>query len=263
MTRPWDRWDRSSVPSGRSIVRCVDRARPARLGRVAASGGSSMPQACGLRRGGSAWPGSRSPSLSLRGAGATSGAGDGVMMARAMVRRLCALAVLTVLVAAPPPLLAATCNVPRQVAAILGSITGSGTEGLCGTTSPVGSLIGFVVLSVWVYLVLVAALRAAALLGTRARIAGSARLLVLTNRFLGGGRVRHQIDVTIGIGMVAASGSGHLTPQSGTGPPAPMPAAAPAHQASLTEQVAELLGLDGSAGLLPTTDDDEERLYVV
>src|SRR6266511_6413724 len=42
-----------------------------------------------------------------------------------------------------------------------------------------------------------------------------------------------------------------------------MPAAAPAHQASLTEQVAELLGLDGSAGLLPTTDDDEERLYVV
>ncbi len=185
------------------------------------------------------------------------------MMVRATVRRLCALAVLAVLVVAPPPLLAASCNIPRQVAAILAGITGSGTEGLCGTTSPVGALIGFVVLSVWVYLVLVAALRAAALLGTRARIAGSARLLVLTNRLLGGGWVRRLVDVTIGIGMVAASGSGHLTPQSGTGPPAPMPAAAPAHQASLTEQVAELLGLDGSAGLLPTTDDDEERLYMV
>src|SRR6266508_66950 len=263
MTRPWDRWDRSSVPSGRSIVRCVDRARPARLGRVAASGGSSMPQACGLRRGGSAWPGSRSPSLSLRGAGATSGAGDGVMMARAMVRRLCALAVLTVLVAVPPPLLAATCNVPRQVAAVLASITGSGTEGLCGTTSPVGSLIGFIVLSLWVYLVLVAALRAVAVLGTRARIAGSARLLLLTNRFLGGGWVRRLVGVTIGIGMVAASGSGHLIPPPGTRPASLPPAAAPAPQASLAEQVTELLGLDDSAGPVITTGGKQERLYVV
>ncbi len=180
-----------------------------------------------------------------------------------MVRRLCALAVLTVLVAAPPPLLAATCSVPRQVAAILGSITGSGTEGLCGTTSPVGSLIGFIVLSMWAYLVLVAALRAAALLGTRARIAGSARLLVLTNRFLGGGWVRRLVDVTIGIGMVAASGSGHLIPPPGTRPSSLPPAAAPAQQASLAEQVTELLGLDDSAGLMPTTGDNQERLYVV
>ncbi len=184
------------------------------------------------------------------------------MMVRATVRRLCALAVLTAIVVAPPPLLAASCTVPRQVAAILANITGSGTEGLCGTTSPVGAMIGFAVLSVWVYLVLVAALRAAALLGTRARIAGSARLLVLTNRFLGGGWVRRLVDVTIGIGMVAASGSGHLTPPSGTRPSAPLPAA-PAHQASLTEQLAELLGLDDPAGLVPTTDGDQERPYVV
>jgi len=185
------------------------------------------------------------------------------MMARAMVRRLCALAVLTVLVVAPPPLLAATCNVPRQVAAVLASITGSGTEGLCGTTSPVGSLVGFVVLSVWVYLVLVAALRAAALLGTRARIAGSARLLVLTNRLLGGGWVRRLVDITIGIGMVAASGSGHLIPPSDTRSPALMPTAAPAQQASLAEQVTELLGLDDSAGPVTTTGDNQERLYTV
>jgi DNA-binding SARP family transcriptional activator len=184
------------------------------------------------------------------------------MMARAMVRRLCALAVLTVLVVAPPPLLAASCNVPRQVAAVLASITGSGTEGLCGTTSSVGSLIGFVVLSVWVYLVLVAVLRVAAVLGTRARITGSARLLVLTNRFLGGGWVRRLVDVTIGIGMVAASGSGHLSP-AGTRSSALTPAASPAHQASLAEQVTKLLGLDDSAGPVITTGDKQERLYVV
>jgi DNA-binding SARP family transcriptional activator len=185
------------------------------------------------------------------------------MMARAMVRRLCALAVLTVLIVAPPPLLAATCSVPRQVVAVLASITGSGTGGLCGTTSPVGSLVGFVVLSGWVYLVLVAALRAAALLGARARIAGSARLLVLTNRFLGGGWVRRLVDVIIGIGMVAASGSGHLSPPSGTSSSAFMPAAAPTQQASLAEQVTELLGLDDSAGPVTTTGDSQERLYVV
>jgi hypothetical protein len=103
------------------------------------------------------------------------------MMARATVRRLCALAVLAAVVAAPLPLLAATCNVPRQVAAILASITGSGSEGLCGTTSPVGSLIGFIVLSGWVDLMLVAALHAFAVLGARVRIAGSTRLLVLSN----------------------------------------------------------------------------------
>jgi len=185
------------------------------------------------------------------------------MMARAMVRRLCALAVLTVLVAAPPPLLAATCNVPRQVAAVLASITGSGTDGLCGTTSPVGSLIGFIVLSMWVYLVLVAALRAVAVLGIRARIAGSARLLVLTNRFLGGGWVRRLVDVTIGIGMVAASGSGHLIPPPGTRPSSLPPAAVRTQQASLAEQVTELLGLDDLAGPVTTTGDNRERLYVV
>ncbi len=42
-----------------------------------------------------------------------------------------------------------------------------------------------------------------------------------------------------------------------------MPAAAPAQQPSLAEQVAELLGLDGSAGSVPTTDENQERLYVV
>ncbi len=185
------------------------------------------------------------------------------MMARAMVRRLCALAVLTVLIVAPPPLLAATCSVPRQVLAVLASITGSGAGGLCGTTSPVGSLVGFVVLSVWVYLVLVAALRAAALLGARARIAGSARLLVLTNRFLGGGWVRRLVDVTIGIGMVAASGSGYLSPPPGSGSSALASTGAPIQQVSLAEQVSELLGLDDSAGPITTARDDRQRRYVV
>lgn len=185
------------------------------------------------------------------------------MMARAMVRRLCALAVLTVLIVAPPPLLAVTCSVPRQVVAVLASITGSGAGGLCGTTSTVGSLVGFVVLSVWVYLMLVAALRAAALLGARARIAGSARLLVLTNRFLGGGWVRRLVDVTIGIGMVAASGSGHLSPPPGSSSSALASTGAPIHQASFAEQVSELLGLDASAGPVTTARDDRQRLYVV
>ncbi len=180
-----------------------------------------------------------------------------------MVRRLCALAVLTVLIVAPPPLLAATCSVPRQVLAVLASITGSGAGGLCGTTSPVGSLVGFVVLSVWVYLVLVAALRAAALLGARARIAGSARLLVLTNRFLGGGWVRRLVDVTIGIGMVAASGSGYLSPPPGSGSSALASTGAPIQQVSLAEQVSELLGLDDSAGPITTARDDRQRRYVV
>ncbi len=185
------------------------------------------------------------------------------MMARAIVRRLCALAILAAVVAAPPPLLAATCNVPRQVAAILASITGSGTEGVCGTTSPVGSLIGFIVLSAWVYLVLVAALRAFAVLGTRARIAGSARLLVLTNRFLGGGWVRRLVDVTIGIGMVTASGSGHLLPPPATRPAASPPAAAPARQASLGELVTALLGLDDPSRPAAAPGDSQERLYIV
>jgi DNA-binding SARP family transcriptional activator len=183
------------------------------------------------------------------------------MMARATVRRLCALAVLAAVVAAPLPLLATTCNVPRQVAAILASISGSGTESLCGTTSPVGSLIGFLVLSVWVYLVLVAVLRAFAVLGTRVRIAGSTRLLVLTNRFLGGGWVRRLVDVTIGIGMVTASG--HLIPPPGTRPPALPPAVAPTRQASLGERVTELLGLDDLAGPVATSGAGQERLYVV
>jgi LysM repeat protein len=185
------------------------------------------------------------------------------MMARVMVRRLCALAVLTVLVAAPPPLLAATCNVPRQVAAILANITGAGTEGLCGTTSPVGSLIGLVVLSAWVYLVLVAALRAFAVLGARVRIAGSTRLLVLTNRFLGGGWVRRLVDIAIGIGMVTASGSGHLIPPPGARPSSPPPTAEPAQQTSLAEHVTELLGLDDPAGPVTGPGDSQERLYVV
>jgi DNA-binding SARP family transcriptional activator len=180
-----------------------------------------------------------------------------------MVRRLCALAVLTVLIVAPPPLLAATCSVPRQVVAVLASITGSGTGRLCGTTSPVGSLVGFVVLSIWVYLVLVAALRTAALLGARARIAGSDRLLVLTNRFLGGGWVRRLVDVTIGIGMVAASGSGHLSLPPGSSSSALASTGAPIQQVSFAEQVSELFGLDASVGPVTAARDDRQRLYVV
>src|SRR6266498_2319026 len=166
------------------------------------------------------------------------------MMGGARTRRLCALAILGVVVVAPPPVLAATCNVPRPVVAVLAGLLGSGGGGLCVPASPAGALLGFVVLSVWVYLLLVAALRALAVLGTRARTPGSARLLIVTNHFVGGGWVRRLVDVVIGIGMVAASGSGQLSAPPGTGSPSIAATGGLVREVGLAEQVGELLGLD-------------------
>jgi hypothetical protein len=174
------------------------------------------------------------------------------------------LAILGVVVVTPPPVLAATCNVPRPVVAVLAGLVGSDSGGLCVAASPVGALLGFVVLSVWVYLLLVAALRALAVLGTRTRIPGSARLLIVTNHFVGGGWVRRLVDVAIGIGMVVASGSGHLSPPPGTtSPPNVATSGGLMREVSLAEQVGELLGLENPGVRIADPREHEERLYTV
>ncbi len=185
------------------------------------------------------------------------------MMGGARTRRLCALAILGVVVVAPPPVLAATCNVPRPVVAVVAGLVGSGSGGLCVPASPVGALLGFVVLSVWVYLLLVAALRALAVLGTRTRISGSARLLIVTNHFVGGGWVRRLVDVAIGIGMMAASGSGQLSPPPGTSSPSMATAGGLVREVGLAEQVSALLGLDDPGVRIADPREGEERLYTV
>ena len=184
-------------------------------------------------------------------------------MGGARTRRLCALAILGVVVVAPPPVLAATCNVPRPVVAVVAGLVGSGSGGLCVPASPVGALLGFVVLSVWVYLLLVAALRALAVLGTRTRISGSARLLIVTNHFVGGGWVRRLVDVAIGIGMMAASGSGQLSPPPGTSSPSMATAGGLVREVGLAEQVSALLGLDDPGVRIADPREGEERLYTV
>src|SRR6266508_305732 len=185
------------------------------------------------------------------------------MMGRTTARRLCALAILGVVVVAPLPVLAATCNVPRPVVAVLAGLVGSGSGGLCVAASPVGALLGFVVLSVWVYLLLVAVLRVLAVLGTRARTPGSARVLIVTNHFVGSGWVRRLVDVAIGIGMVAASGSGQLSLPPGTSSPSIATPGGLVREVGLAEQVGELLGLDDPGGRTADPREHEKRLYVV
>ncbi len=184
-------------------------------------------------------------------------------MGRTTARRLCALAILGVVVVAPLPVLAATCNVPRPVVAVLAGLVGSGSGGLCVAASPVGALLGFVVLSVWVYLLLVAALRALAVLGTRARTPGSARVLIVTNHFVGSGWVRRLVDVAIGIGMVAASGSGQLSLPPGTSSPSIATPGGLVREVGLAEQVGELLGLDDPGVRTADPREHEKRLYTV
>jgi len=155
-------------------------------------------------------------------------------MGRLMVRRLCALAALATVLVLPPQVLVATCNVPQPVAAVLAGVAGSTSGGSCVPSSALGSLVGFMALCVWVYLVLVAILRAAAVLGARARIAGASWLLTLTNRLAGGGWVRRLVDVALGLAMVTASGAGQLaTPDQPDAPDATpgafAAAAAPTH----------------------------------
>jgi len=173
------------------------------------------------------------------------------------------LAILGVVVVAPLPVLAATCNVPRPVVAVLAGLVGSGSGGLCVAASPVGALLGFVVLSVWVYLLLVAALRALAVLGTRARTPGSARVLIVTNHFVGSGWVRRLVDVAIGIGMVAASGSGQLSLPPGTSSPSIATPGGLVREVGLAEQVGELLGLDDPGVRTADPREHEKRLYTV
>src|SRR6266511_5941874 len=185
------------------------------------------------------------------------------MMGRTTARRLCALAILGVVVVAPPPVLAATCNVPSPVVAVLADLVGWGSGGLCVPASPVGALLGFVVLSVWVYLLLVAALRALAVLGTRTRISGSARVLIVTNHFVGSGWVRRLVDVAIGIGMVAASGSGQLSLPPGTSSPSIATPGGLVREVGLAEQVGELLGLDDPGVRTADPREHEKRLYTV
>jgi hypothetical protein len=185
------------------------------------------------------------------------------MMGRTAARRVCALAILGVAVVAPPPVLAATCNVPRPVVAVLAGLVGSGSGGLCVPASPVGALLGFVVLSVWVYLLLVAALRVLAVLGTRARTPGSVRLLIVTNRLVGGGWVRRLVDVGIGIGLAAASGSGQLSAPPGPSSPSIATTGGLVREVGLAEQVGELLGLEDPGVRITDPREHEERLYTV
>jgi DNA-binding SARP family transcriptional activator len=184
------------------------------------------------------------------------------MSGRVLLRRLCALAVLAVLLLLPPPMLLATCNLPSQVASVLADVTGpAGGGGACVPTSAVGSLLGFIGLCVWVYLVLVAILRAVAVLAMQARIAGATRLLAATNHFIGGRWVRRLVDVAIGLALVTAGGTGSFAPPSS---PAggPVVAAAGAVQAgSVAAPAPSQLAVDHSIASLDARKG--ERRYTV
>ena len=178
-----------------------------------------------------------------------------------VLRRLCALAILAVVLLMPPPLLLATCNLPQQVAAVLADVTVSPTGGACVPTSAVGSLLGFVGLCVWVYLVLVAFLRAVAVLGTRARVAGAAGLLAVTNHLVGGGWVRRLVDVALAA-AVAAGGAGQLLPPGSAIPEPVAAASATLHADGLAQPTAARLA-QGLEGRLGAVAGQGERLYVV
>lgn len=178
-----------------------------------------------------------------------------------VLRRVCALAVLGVVLLVPPPLLLATCNLPRQVAAVLADVTGSPTGGACVPTSAVGSLLGFIGLCVWVYLLLVAVLRAVAVLAAHARVAGAAGLLRVTNYLVGGGWVRRLVDVALAATLAAGS-AGQLLPPAGTAREPVAAASAPLHADGVTEPTTVRLaqGLDGPVRV---ATGQGERLYVV
>ena len=180
-----------------------------------------------------------------------------------MPRRLCALAVLAVVLVLPPPVLVATCNAPRQVASVVAGVAGSPTGGTCVPTSLVGSLLGFIGLTVWVYLALVVILHAVAVLATRARVAGAARLLAVTSHLVGGRWVRRLVEVAIGVAMVTASGAAATGPPGSSAPPPAAAASAPLRADGAAAQTSERLALHGPGAWRDAPAVQGQRLYTV